>query len=84
MLITLALTAPVSAGDAGNQKEILGSRDFGTSGSETAALIITNKEMEAIMEKVTSFKDSSLLIKDSTQTIENETKEKKMDFSTYY
>ena len=84
MLITLGLTAPVSAGDTGNHKEILGSRPFGTSVSETAALIITNKEMEDIMEKVTSFKDSSLLIKDITQTIENETKEKKMDFLTYY
>ena len=65
-------------------KKISGSRAFGTSGSGTAALIITNKEIEDIMEKVKSFKDSSLLIKGITQTIENETKEKKMDFVTYY
>ena len=69
MLIPLELTT-VAAG-AGIQEKILGS---GTSGSG-ATLIISNEEMKGIMKIVKSIEFSGLLIKGTTQTIENETKE---------
>ena len=49
-------------------------------GSGTTTLIISNKEMKDIMKIVKSFKDSSLLIKIFTQTIENVTKEQRDGF----
>ena len=66
VLIPLGLTAG-SAADAGIPKKILGS------GSTT--LIILNDELEDIMKIVTSLKDSGLLLKGVSKTIQNEAKE---------
>ena len=55
VLIPLGLTAAVSAADAGIHKKILGS------GSTT--LIISNDEMEDLIEIVKSLEDSGLLLK---------------------
>ena len=43
-------------------------------GSGTATLIISNKEMNDTMKIVKSLEESSLLIKDISETIQNETK----------
>ena len=44
------------------------------------ALIISNKEMNEIMNIVKTLEDSGILLKDITKTIENETKEQKGRF----
>ena len=44
------------------------------------ALIISNKEMNEIMNIVKALEDSGILLKDITKTIENETKEQKGRF----
>ena len=44
------------------------------------ALIISNKEMNEIMNIVKAIEDSGILLKDITKTIENETKEQKGRF----
>ena len=44
------------------------------------ALIISNKEMNEIMNIVKALEDSGILLKDITKTIENETKERKGRF----
>ena len=71
VFILLLLTA-ASATDAAIQKKI--------HGSGTIALIIANKEMEDIMEIVTSLEESILLIKLISETIKNEKKEQKGGF----
>ena len=43
----------------------------------TTTLIISNKEMNDIMEIVQGLEDSNTLLKRLTKTIENETKEQK-------
>ena len=48
--------------------------------SATRALIISNEEMKDIMKIVECLEDSGLLMKGITQTIENETKERKGGF----
>ena len=70
MLITIRLTARLSALDTGVHNNILGSGTSGPSGSGTTTLIISNKEMEEIMKIDKSSKDSSLLIKGFRQTID--------------
>ena len=70
MLITIRLTRPLSALDTGVHNNILGSGTSGPSGSGTTTLIISNKEMEEIMKIDKSSKDSSLLIKGVSQTID--------------
>ena len=70
MLITIRLTARLSALDTGVHNNILGSGASGPSGSGTRTLIISNKEMEEIMKIDKSSKDSSLLIKGVSQTID--------------
>ena len=47
------------------------------SGSRATTLIISNKEMNGIMKIVKSLEESGLLIKDASETIKNEAKEKK-------
>ena len=64
----LGLTAVTSKEKVGIHKIILAS---GTYGSGTIILIISNKEMEDCMKIVKSLKDSGLLIKGYTKTIEN-------------
>ena len=46
------------------------------------ALIISNEEMKDIMKIVKSLEESGLLIKGVSKTLENETKNKKVDFLT--
>ena len=72
VLIPLGLTAAASAADAGIHEKILG--------SGTTALIILNEEMNDIMKIVKALKDSNILLKGVTKTIENETKEQKRGF----
>ena len=69
--IPLGLTAAPSGADAGIHKKILG--------SGTTALIISNDEMED-MKIVKSLKDSGLLLKGVSETIQNEVKEQKGGF----
>ena len=66
ILEPLNLTAAMSAIDAGIQKKIHG---FGTT-----TLIISNEEMNDIMEIVYALEDSNILLKGVSKTIKNETK----------
>ena len=72
VLIPLGLTAAASAADAGIHKKILGS------GNTT--LIISNEERNDIIKIVQTLKNSNILLKGVTKTIENETKEQKGGF----
>ena len=72
VLIPSGLTAAASA----THKRILGSR--------TTTLRIENEEMEDIMKIVKSLKYSGLLVKRVTQTVKNETKNKRVDFLVHY
>ena len=47
----------------------------------TSTLIISNEEMKDIMKKVKSLEESGLLIKGVSETITNESKEKKCGYS---
>ena len=73
VLIPLGLTAAASAADAGIHKKILGS------GNNTT-LIISNKDMDDLIEIVKSFEDSGLLLKRVTESVQNEVKEQKGAF----
>ena len=73
----VGLTAAASAADTGLLKKIFGSATYG---SETTALIISNKEIKQILKIVKLLEDCGLLIKGVTQTIENKTKEKRVRF----
>ena len=77
VLIPLGLTAAASAADAGINKKILGS---GRSSGPKTALIISNDEMKDITEIVKSLKDSGLLLKEVSETIQNESKKQKGEF----
>ena len=66
VLIPLKLTAAASAIDAGIHKKMLG--------SGTTTLIISNEEIEYIIKIVKSLKDSCLLLKIVSETIQNEAK----------
>ena len=72
VLIPLGLTAAASAADTWINKKVLG--------SGTITLIISNDEMNGIMKIGKSFKDSGLLLKGDSETIQNEEKNKKGDF----
>ena len=74
VLIPLGLTAAASAADAGIHNKILGS------GHNNTTLIISNNEMEDIIEIVKSLEDSGLLLKGVTETVKNEVKEQKGGF----
>ena len=67
VLIPLGLTAAASAGDAGIHIKALG--------SGTTTLPITNYEMEVIIKTIESLKDSGLLLKGVTKTVQNEVKQ---------
>ena len=71
-LSPLRLTAAVSATYSAIQKKVF------VSGMTT--LIISNVEINSIMEVVKSLKESSLLIKSVSETIKNESKEQKGGF----
>ena len=73
VLIPLGLTAAVSAADVGIHKKILGS------GSHTT-LIISNKDMDHLIKIVKSLEDFGLLLKGTTESVQNEIKEQKGGF----
>ena len=70
-LIPLGLNAAASAADAGVHKKTLGSENM------TTYTIISNGEMRDIIKIVKSLEDSSLLLKEVTETVQNEVKEQK-------
>ena len=72
VLLPFGLSAEMSAADAAIQKKIYGSC--------TTALIISNEEMEDIMEEVKSLEESGLLIKRISETIKNEAKKQRDRF----
>ena len=67
VLIPLRLTEAASGADIGIHKKILG--------SGTAALIISNEEIEDIINIANYLEDSGLLTKDVSETIQNEVKQ---------
>ena len=73
VLIPLGLTASASAADVGIHKKILGS-------GNTTALIISNRDMEALIKIVKSLEDSRLLLKGVTESVQNEVEEQKGGF----
>ena len=73
VLIPLGLTAAVSAADAGIHNKIIGS-------GHNTTLIISNKDMEDVLEIVRSLEYSGLLLKTVSETIKNEAKEEKGEF----
>ena len=72
ILAPLAIAAAASAIDVGIQKKM--------HVSGTTTLIISNKEMNGIMQIVQALEDSNVLLKGVTKKIENETKEQKGGF----
>ena len=72
VLVPLGLIAAASATDVAIQKKIFG--------SDIAASIISNEEMEDIMKIVKSLEESGLLIKGISETNKNEAKEQKGKF----
>ena len=72
ILAPLAIAAAASAIDVGIQKKM--------HVSGTTTLLISNKEMNGIMQIVQALEDSNVLLKEVTKTIENETKEQKGGF----
>ena len=69
VLVSLGLTAPTSAADAGIHK-----------GSGNTTLIISNEKMNDIIKIVQALEDSNILLKGVTETVKNETKEQKGGF----
>ena len=74
VLVALGLTAAASAADAGIHKKILGS------GHNNTTLIISNDEMDDMLKIVKSLKDSGVLLKGVSETIQNEAKEQRGGF----
>ena len=72
VLTPLGLTSAVSAKDAAIQRKMYG--------SGITILIISNEEMTGIRKIVKALKDSGLLIKGVSETIQNEAKHQKVDF----
>ena len=81
--IALGLTAASSVADAGIHKKILGSgsrNSYSSASHNMTTLIISNNEIEDIIEIVKSLKDSDLLLEGVTETVQNEVKEQKGGF----
>ena len=82
VLISLGLTAALSATDVGIHKKILGSGkrplDFALPNNTT--LIISNDKMKDLIEIVKSLEDSGLLLKGVSKRIQIEAKEQKGGF----
>ena len=82
-LIPLGLTAAAAAAaDAGIHKKILGSAHCPSSSAShnNTIRIISNDEMGNIIKIVTSLEHSSLLLKGTTETVQNEVKQQKGGF----
>ena len=73
VLIPLGLTAAASATDATIHKKLFG--------SGITTLVISNEEMNDIMEIVKSLEEPGLLIKGISETIKMKQKNKKEDLS---
>ena len=71
VLIPLGLIAVAAAADAGLCKNVL------ESGHNTATTIISNDQMENIIKTIKSFEDLRLLLKEASETIQNDIKNKK-------
>ena len=71
VLVSLRLTAAVSAADAAIQNKIF---------ELATTIIISNEEINDIMKIVKFLKESDLLIKGVSETIKNEAKERKVEF----
>ena len=86
VLIALGLRAAASAADAGIHKKILrsGGRRHSSSASHNTTLIISNKDMEDLIKIVKSLGDSGLLLKEVTESVQNEVKNEKVDFLVCY
>ena len=84
VLIPLGLTPGASATDAAIHNKMLGSGHPSDLAPRTATLIISDEEMNVTTKIVKSLEESVLLIKVVTKTIENEAKEKKVDFLECY
>ena len=69
--ILLGLTATASAADAGIHKKILGS---GHNNNNTSTLILSYNEMEDIKKIFHYLEYSGLLLKEVTETVQNEVK----------
>ena len=81
VLIPLGLTAAAYAADVG----IIIRFGSGHNNPSSTALIISNNEMEGIIEIVKSLEDSGLSLKGFTKTVQNkEKKNKKEDFLVGY
>ena len=65
VLISLGLTAVLSAADSGIHKKILGSEN-------TTMLLISNEEMNDNIKIVKSLEDSGSLLKRVTEAVQNE------------
>ena len=81
--IALGLTAASSVADAGIHKKILGSgsrNSYSSASHNMTTFIISNNEIEDIIEIVKSLKDSGLLLKGVIETVQNEVKEQKGGF----
>ena len=72
----LGLTTTSSAIDAGIQKKV--------NGSGTTTLIVSNEEMNNIMEIVETLESSGIILRGITKTIEKKTKFKNADFYECY
>ena len=75
ILVPLRITAAASEIDAGIKK-----KKSKIHGSGTTTLVISNEEMNDIMKIVQALKDSNILLRGITKTIQNETKEQEGGF----
>ena len=75
VLLPLGLTAVASAADAGIHKKILGSGH-----NKNTTLIISNDEMDNLLQIVKSLEDSGVLLKGVSETIQNEANEQRGGF----
>ena len=80
VLMSLGLTAAMSATDTFIQKKIYGSDCLLDLALHTTALIISNEEIQDIMKIVKSLEESGILIKRISETIKIEAKEGKRGF----
>ena len=81
VLIPLGLTGAASATDAVIHKKLFRSGRPSDLASSAMTLIISNEEMNHIMKIAKCLEESGLLIKAVSETIKNEAKNKKEDFS---
>ena len=83
VLIRLGLTAAASEADAGIHRKTLGSghnKNNNNNNNNNNTLIISNDEIEDIINIVKSLEDSGLFLEGVTETVQNEIKEQKGGF----